>query len=90
MYSAEAVYQRNLDHTFRLEPENDTVTVIVQQGETKRIPVELHYWKGLEAIVGVEFKEQEAEGGSLYNYPDGISVAFDLDGAYTKRCQKVT
>lgn len=82
MYSAEAVYQRSLANTFSIQPENDTVTVVVRQGETKRIPVELHYWKGLEAMLAVEFKEQEAEGGGLYNYPDGISVAFDLDGAY--------
>jgi hypothetical protein len=82
MYSAEAVYQRSLANTFSIQPENDTVTVVVRQGETKRIPVELHHWKGLEALLGVEFKEQEAEGGGLFNYPDGISVAFDLDGAY--------
>lgn len=82
MYSAEAVYQRSLANTFSIQPENDTVTVVVRQGETKRIPVELHHWKGLEAMLEVEFKEQEAEGGGLYNYPDGISVEFDLDGAY--------
>lgn len=82
MYSAEAVYQRNLANTFSIQPENDTVTVVVRQGETKRIPVELHHWKGLEALLEVEFKEQEAEGGVLYNYPDGISVEFDLDDAY--------
>lgn len=82
MYSAEAVYQRSLSNTFSIQPENDTVTIVVRQGETKRIPVELHNWKGLEALLGVEFKEQEAEGGGLFNYPDGISVAFDLDGAY--------
>lgn len=83
-YSAEAVYQRSLASTFSIQPENDTVTVVVRQGETKRIPVELHHWKGLEALLEVEFKEQEAEGGGLYNYPDGISVAFDLDGAYIR------
>jgi len=45
--------------------ENERESVVIGQGETKTIPVELHYWKGLRTPLGIEFEEPEPEGGGL-------------------------
>lgn len=64
--------------------ESDTREVTISQGETKTIPVELHYWKGLKTLLGIKFEEPEAEHGGLYNPPDGLAISFDLDDAYVE------
>ena len=58
--------------------------VIISQGETKTFPVELHFWKRLNTLLGIELEEPEAEHGGLYNPPDGLEISFNLDHAFVK------
>lgn len=58
--------------------------VIISQGETKTFPVELHFWKRLNTLLGIELEEPEAEQGGLYNPPDGLEISFNLDHAFVK------
>lgn len=58
--------------------------MIIKQGETKTIPVELHFWKRLNTLLGIELEEPEAEHGGLYNPPDGLEISFNLDYAFVK------
>jgi hypothetical protein len=58
--------------------------VIIKQGETKTIPVELHFWKRLNTLLGIGFEEPQAEHGGLYNPPNGLEISFNLDRAYVQ------
>lgn len=58
--------------------------LIIKQGEVKTIPVELHFWKRLNTLLGIKFEEPEAEHGGLYNPPDGLEISFNLDSAYVQ------
>ena len=62
--------------------QNNTYTVLIRQGETKTVPVDLHYWKGLNTSLGIKFENPDTERGGLYNPPDGLVVSFELDAAY--------
>lgn len=83
-FSPVALYMRGGATPFWTVLESDTREVTISQGETKTIPVELHYWKGLKTLLGIKFEEPEAEHGGLYNPPDGLAISFDLDDAYVE------
>ena len=77
MYSPEAVYRRGLASAFWLSLENDTREIAVAQGETKIAPVELHHWKELDTALYLRLDD----GGNACEFPDGLSVSFDLDSS---------
>ncbi|MGI0013162.1 MAG: hypothetical protein ACREBU_06945 [Nitrososphaera sp.] len=51
------------DTPFWTTLQNDTREVVIGRGETKTIPLELHYWKGLRTLLGIEFEAPEAPAG---------------------------
>lgn len=80
--TTESMYRRGLAAPFWTTLENDTREVVIMQGETKTIPVELHYWKNLRTALGIKFEVPDTEQGGLYNSPDGLEISFNLDDAY--------
>lgn len=45
---------------------------------------QIHFWKRLNTLLGIELEEPEAEHGGLYNPPDGMQISFNLDYAFVK------
>lgn len=80
----ESIYRREGSTPFWTNLENDTTSIAIKQGETKTVPVELHYWKGLRTLLGIKFEEPEAEHGGLYNAPDGLEISFNMDDGYVE------
>jgi len=78
----ESAFLRSGGTPFWTVLENDAREVIMKQGQTRTIPVELHYWKGLRSALGIKFEEPETQHGGLYNPPDGLEISFNLDDAY--------
>jgi hypothetical protein len=78
----ESMYRRGLATPFWTSLKNGTETIVIRQGDTKTVDLELHYWKGLRTLLGVKFEEPDTEQGGLYNAPDGLEISFNLDGAY--------
>ena len=56
--------------------------MVIRQGESKTVSVDLHYWKGLNTLLGIKFENPDTEYGGLYNPPDGLAISFELDRAY--------
>ena len=79
-HSPEGVYQRGLATAFWLSLENDGREIRVEQGEAKTVPVELHHWKELDTALYIEIVSDEGNS-NMDNYPDGLSVSFDLDAS---------
>ncbi len=77
MYSPEAVYRRGLASAFWLSLENDTRDVIIEQGQTKTMPVELHHWKDLDTALYLTLDD----GGRSCEFPVSLSVSFDPDSS---------